>query len=117
LAEAEEASLNGHLQKNSPLAAPPKKVPLDEQLLNVTERAIQKADEILAKPFDETNGTLARAQASVINSALSVQARVDEAKLRAHQADMLGEILKIMEEERAKLPPPDLELFGPQVKR
>jgi hypothetical protein len=62
--------------------------------------------------LDDVNGTVLRAKTSVITTALSTQAKVDETRLRRQTVDRMPEILKLVEEVRKRLPPPgpiDLE--------
>ena len=73
------------------------------KLERVSAKALNKADEILDLPLPSADhasfAAVLRAQNAAINSALTTQARVDENRLRAHVADRLPELLKILAEE------------------
>jgi hypothetical protein len=83
-------------------------------LLESTSRqALVRANEILRMKIDPADGNFGhviRAQVSVINSALAVQARVDEVTLKAKTTDVIPKLLLLIEEERRKLPPLDDEI-------
>jgi hypothetical protein len=58
------------------------------------------------------NANVLRAKNSVITTALSTQAKVDETRLRRATIDRMPQILKMIAEVQKKLPPPgpiDLE--------
>ena len=54
---------------------------------------------------DEINGSILRAKNSVITTAMSTQAKVEQTMLRRQQLDRMPELLKLAEEVRASLPP------------
>jgi hypothetical protein len=83
------------------------KTALASKLETVSERAIEKLDEILALPLDPEHDQFAgllRAQNAAANTALNTQIRVDEFQLRHRQTDVLPRLLEIMAREEAKLP-------------
>jgi hypothetical protein len=78
--------------------------PLARKLDAVTERALDKLDELLTLPTDTQDGHRTRAQTSAANTVISAQVRVDESRLRARgQVDLLPKILEMIKEEKAAL--------------
>ena len=76
-------------------------------LNELTLLALAKAREILELPLspdDMEFATVLRAQASQVQTVLSIQTRVDEGRLRAKNADAMPKLLEILQEERKKLP-------------
>jgi hypothetical protein len=68
--------------------------------------ALDEMMRVLGMKLDPTGrefGAVLRAKSAIINAALNAQVRVDEIRLRARQADLLPEILRIVAEEREKL--------------
>jgi hypothetical protein len=78
--------------------------PLARKLDAVTQRALDKLDELLALPVDTQDGNLLRAQTAAANTVLHTQTRVDEARLRARaQTDILPKIIEMMKAEEENL--------------
>jgi hypothetical protein len=78
---------------------------LATRLENVTERAIQKSEEILnypLEPGDEHFGAVLRAQTAIVGSALNTQTRVDETRLRMRRINTLPRLIELIKEERAR---------------
>jgi hypothetical protein len=79
---------------------------LGEKLEAVTAKGLSKADEILDIPLDPERRHYQaelRARASIINTTLNTQTRVGEAALHKEVVDRLPEIIKLIQEEEAKL--------------
>jgi hypothetical protein len=79
---------------------------LGEKLEAVTAKSLSKADEILEIPLDPERRHYQaelRARASIINTTLNTQARVGEAALHQEVFDRLPEIIRLIQEEEAKL--------------
>jgi hypothetical protein len=79
---------------------------LGAKLEAVTMKSLSKADEILDIPLDPERRHYQaelRARASIINTTLNTQARVGEAALHKEVVDRLPEIIKLIQEEEAKL--------------
>jgi hypothetical protein len=74
------------------------------ELEAVTRLGLQKLDHILRLPTDPGNGNILRAQTTAAATAVNAQLRADETKMKQVQrADVIADLLKIMEVERAKL--------------
>jgi hypothetical protein len=70
----------------------------------VTRLGLQKLDHILRLPTDPGNGNILRAQTTAAATAANAQLRSDETKMKqAQRADIIADLLKIMEIEQAKL--------------
>ena len=81
---------------------------LGAKLEATTNKSLDKAHQILDIPLDPDRAHYPaelRAQTALINSTLNTQARVDETGLQRQQVDRLPELLKLIREEEAKLPP------------
>jgi hypothetical protein len=80
---------------------------LASKLERVTEKAIDKADEILDLPLpnpdSESFGAVLRAQNAAANTVLNTQVKVDEHSLRRQTIDKLPELVRIIREEELKL--------------
>jgi hypothetical protein len=79
---------------------------LGAKLEAVSAKSLSKADEILDIPLDPERRHYQaelRARASIINTTLNTQARVGEAALHKEVVDRLPEIIKLIQEEEAKL--------------
>src|SRR5271165_1194463 len=74
---------------------------LATKLERVTEKAVDKTDEILglALPDHASFGAVLRAQNAAANTVLNTQVKVDENRLRKQQIDRLPELLEIIREE------------------
>ena len=84
-------------------------LPLAAKLEAVTSRAIDKIDQILALPLDRDDacfGNVLRAQTAAANTALCVQAKVDEQRLRQAKCgeDTFKRLLELIEEAKANRP-------------
>jgi hypothetical protein len=88
---------------------------LGQRLETVCGKAVDKLDQIMELPLDPAHRAFAgvlRAQTTAANTALTVQAKVDDLALRRAAVDRMPEILKMVAEVQRKLPPPgpiDLE--------
>jgi len=105
---SDEPQSGGMLQKNRPdeTGSDPQsngRGDLAVKLERVSEKALNKADEILDLPLPSADhasfGAVLRAQNAAINSALTTQVKVDENRLRAATVDRLPELLEILREE------------------
>jgi hypothetical protein len=80
---------------------------LATKLERVTEKAIDKTDQILDLPLPDPDtasfGAVLRAQTASATTVLNTQVRVDENRLRKQRIDRLPEILQIIKEEEEKL--------------
>jgi len=76
---------------------------LATKLERVSEKALNKADEILDLPLPSADhasfAAVLRAQNAAANTILNTQTKVDENRLRAGVADKLPELLEILREE------------------
>ena len=80
------------------------KYTLAVELEAVTRLGLQKLDHILRLPTDPGNGNILRAQTTAAATAVNAQLRADETKMKQVQrADVIADLLKIMEIEQAKL--------------
>jgi hypothetical protein len=74
------------------------------ELEAVTRLGLQKLDHILRLPTDPGNGNILRAQTTAAATAVNAQLRADETKMKQVQrADVIADLLEIMEVEQAKL--------------
>lgn len=76
-------------------------------LVDLTQLSIEKAKEILEMDLNEKDDSflaLLGKQVTLITTVFTTQARVDESRLRARQADSLPKLLEALRQERAKLP-------------
>jgi hypothetical protein len=77
---------------------------LAPELERVTWLGLQKLEQILRIPTDRGDGNLLRAQTAAAGLAVNAQLRADEAKLKqARQGDVMGRIIAMLAEEKAKL--------------
>src|SRR5262245_44050260 len=86
---------------------------LGEKLEAVTAKSLTKADEILDTPLDPERRHYQaelRALVSIINTTLNTQARVGEAALHQEVFDRLPEIIRLIQEEEARLKRGEVEL-------
>jgi hypothetical protein len=82
----------------------PEKGTLAVELEAVTRLGLQKLDQILRLPTNPGNGNILRAQTTAAATAVNAQLRADETKMKQVQrADVIADLLKIMEMEQAKL--------------
>ena len=101
---------------DAPASQPTPRADLPDRLERTVEEAITQADHILALPLDRDHPQYAaelRAKTAVINTALSVQARVDDMRLRRQVGDgsALKQLLEEIKEAKAKNP----RLCGPPM--
>ena len=83
------------------------------ELEAVTRLGLQKLDHILRLPTDPGNGNILRAQTTAAATAVNAQLRADETKMKQVQrADVIADLLKIMEIEQAKLMEMDRAKLG-----
>jgi hypothetical protein len=105
---SDEPQSGGMLQKNGPdgTDSDPQnngRSELAAKLERVSEKALNKADEILDLPLPSADhasfAAVLRAQNAAANTILNTQTKVDENRLRAGVADKLPELLEILREE------------------
>jgi hypothetical protein len=78
---------------------------LPAALEQVTRLGLKKLAKVLRVPLDITDGNLLRSQVTAAGVAINSQLRADEQRLKAKASgDVLERLLKIMEEEKKKLP-------------
>jgi hypothetical protein len=74
-------------------------------LEQVTRLGLKKLARVLRVPLDPTDGNLTRSQVTAAVGAINAQLRADEQQLRRKtQGDVLQRLIKIIEEEKKKLP-------------
>jgi hypothetical protein len=77
---------------------------LPARLEAVTRLALREVGKVLKAPFDASDGVLTRNKVTAAGIAVNAQLRADEQQLRRKTTgDVLGRLLKIVEEERRKL--------------
>ena len=78
---------------------------LPSALEQVTRLGLKKLERILRIPVDPTDGNLTRSQVTAAIGAVNAQLRADEQQLRRKTTgDVLQRLIKIIEEEKKKLP-------------
>src|SRR5262249_19709012 len=78
--------------------------PLARKLNVVTDRALDKLDELLTLPTNTEDGNLTRAQTAAAAAVLNAQLRADETRLRARgQVDVLPKIRELIALEKENL--------------
>jgi hypothetical protein len=78
---------------------------LPTALEQVTRLGLKKLARVLRAPTDITDGNLVRSQVTAAIGAINAQLRADEQQLRRKtQGDVLQRLIKIIEEEKKKLP-------------
>jgi hypothetical protein len=78
---------------------------LPAALEQVTRLGLKKLEKVLRVPLDPTDGNLVRSQVTAAIGAINAQLRADEHQLRRKtQGDVLQRLIKIIEEEKKKLP-------------
>ena len=78
---------------------------LPAALEQVTRLGLKKLARVLRVPLDITDGNLVRSQVTAALGAINAQLRADEQQLRRKtQGDVLQRLIKIIEEEKKKLP-------------
>ena len=83
---------------------------LPAALEQVTRLGLKKLEKILRAPLDITDGNLVRSQVTAAIGAINAQLRADEQRLRRKtQGDVFERLLKIIEEEKKRLPSSDLK--------
>ena len=96
-------SANGFRDRDAVLAD----TSASETLEGLTKKSMDRLSEILdlELPTDELDDTVkvAKLLLTAADTSLKVQVRVDEARLRRQNVDILPEIQKILAEEKAKL--------------
>jgi hypothetical protein len=83
---------------------------LPAALEQVTRLGLKKLEKVLRAPLDPTDGNLVRSQVTAAIGAINAQLRADEQRLRRKtQGDVFERLLKIIEEEKKRLPSSDLK--------
>jgi hypothetical protein len=108
---APESQKGGVLEKSGPPSSSDGmtdgKNALASKLERVTEKAIDKADEILDLPLPDPDtasfGAVLRAQNAAANTILNTQVKVDEHSLRRQTINKLPDLVRIIREEELKL--------------
>jgi hypothetical protein len=78
---------------------------LPSALEQVTWLGLKKLERVLRIPLDPTDGNLIRSQVTAAIGAINAQLRADEQQLRRKTTgDVLQRLIKIIEEEKKKLP-------------
>jgi hypothetical protein len=90
---------------------------LPAALEQVTRLGLKKLERVLRTPLDPTDGNLTRSQVTAAIGAINAQLRADEQQLRRKRSgDVLERLLKLMEEERKKIPVGPIDPFsGPKA--
>jgi hypothetical protein len=79
---------------------------LPTALEQVTGLGLKKLARVLRVPLDITDGNLVRSQVTAAIGAINAQLRADEQRLKEKaKVDVLERLIKIIEEEKKKLPP------------
>src|SRR5215469_11743218 len=90
---------------------------LPSKLEAVTRLALREVGKVLKTPFDASDGVLTRNKVTAAGIAVNAQLRADQQQLRRKRTgDVLERLLKIVEEERKKIPTgpiPSLSRFEP----
>jgi len=87
---------------------------LPAALEQVTRQGLKKLSQILRVPLDPTDGNLIRSQVTAAIGAVNAQLRADEATLKAkRQSDVFERLLKLIEEEKKKIPDGNLAPVQP----
>jgi hypothetical protein len=88
---------------------------LPAALEQVTRLGLKKLERILRAPLDITDGNLIRSQVTAAIGAINAQLRADEQRLRRKpQGDVMARLLKLIEEEKKKLPNSKVPLSAEQ---
>jgi hypothetical protein len=78
---------------------------LPAALEQVTRLGLKKLEKVLRVPLDPTDGNMVRSQVTAAIGAINAQLRADEQQLRRKSTgDVLQRLIKIIEEEKKKLP-------------
>jgi hypothetical protein len=78
---------------------------LPAALEQVTRLGLKKLEKVLRVPLDPTDGNMVRSQVTAAIGAINAQLRADEQQLRRKTTgDVLQRLIKIIEEEKKKLP-------------
>jgi hypothetical protein len=78
---------------------------LPAELERVTRLGLSTIAKVLKAPFDPSDGNLTRSQVTAAGIAVNAQLRADEQQLRRKTSgDVLDRLLKLMEEEKKKIP-------------
>jgi hypothetical protein len=78
---------------------------LPAALEQVTRLGLKKLEKILRVPLEPTDGNLVRSQVTAAIGAINAQLRADQNRLQAKKTgDVLQRLIKIIEEEKKKLP-------------
>jgi len=104
---AEPGATAPHSLADDSNSAYPDQNVLAAKLERVTEKAIDKTDEILSLPMPDAEspsfGAVLRAQNAAATAVLNTQVRVDETRFRAQRRDGLAEILSELLRREAQL--------------
>jgi hypothetical protein len=90
---------------------------LPSKLEAVTRLALREVGKVLKAPFNASDGVLTRNKVTAAGIAVNAQLRADEQQLRRKRSgDVLERLLKLMEEERKKIPVGPIDPFsGPKA--
>ena len=87
---------------------------LPAALEQVTRLGLKKLAKVLRVPLDPTDGNMVRSQVTAAIGAVNAQLRADEQQLkRKTQGDVFERLLKIIEEEKKKIPDGNLAPVQP----
>src|SRR5262245_19097556 len=87
---------------------------LPSKLEAVTRLALREVGKVLKAPFDASDGVLTRNKLTAAGIAVNAQLRAHEQQLRQKRTgDVMDRLLKIIEEEKKKLLPPNSSLKAP----
>jgi hypothetical protein len=87
---------------------------LPSKLEAVTRLALREVGKVLKAPFDASDGVLTRNKVTAAGIAINSQLRADEQQLRQKRSgDVMDRLLKIIEQEKKKLLPPNSSLKAP----
>src|SRR5215813_211394 len=87
---------------------------LPSKLEAVTRLALREVGKVLKAPFDASDGVLTRNKVTAAGIAVNAQLRADEQQLRRKRTgDVMDRLLKLIEEEKKKIPDGDLAPVQP----
>jgi hypothetical protein len=91
---------------------------LPSKLEAVTRLALREVGKVLKAPFDHHDGVLTRNKVTAAGIAVNAQLRADEQQLRQKRTgDVMDRLLKLIEEEKKKLLPPNSSLKAAEVQQ